>query len=200
MCFPYVSNFSYIFSHTSRFHVFSWKGVRGSLGTATAGGVASCLFLWACHWRKHDRGTAKKGKKNHGIWSINQVLEMPNTLPAIAVIHGTRTMFQQRLNANVHYKNDKSMCSKKNKCTWTWVFKQIIDCVPAKYHMFQQFWALCGRNALWFFKPNTFGLAYKTWFGTTTTKNLKFYTAAASGSFGDNALGKQYFCPKIAFK
>ena len=63
MCFPYVSNFSYIFSHTSRFHVFSWKGVRGSLGTATAGGVASCLFLWACHWRKHDRGTAKKGKK-----------------------------------------------------------------------------------------------------------------------------------------
>lgn len=99
----------------------------------------------------------QEGKKNHGIWSINQVLEMPNTLPAIAVIHGTRTMFQQRLNANVHYKNDKSMCSKKKiKCTWTWVFKQIIDCVPAKYHMFQQFWALCGRNALWFFKPQYF--------------------------------------------
>lgn len=143
----------------------------------------------------------QEGKKNHGIWSINQVLEMPNTLPAIAVIHGTRTMFQQRLNANVHYKNDKSMCSKKKSnvlepgCSnkLSIVFQLSITCSNNFGHCVEEM--RCD-----FSNPNTFGLAYKTWFGTTTTKNLKFYTAAASGSFGDNALGKQYFCPKIAFK
>ena len=156
-CFPYVSRFSQIFPHVSR-STITWECDRWRCCVLPL--VVSLPLEKTRWWHCQE--------KNHGIWSINQVLEKPNTLPAIAKIHGTKTMLQQRLNANVFFKKITT-----NPCVPTKLFNVLEPGCSNKWSVVFQLHVTCSNNfdhcveemRCDFWDPNMFGLADETWSG-----------------------------------